>query len=212
MTVIKVVCFDLGGVLVRFAEACQRSGVPFRDADWMMTDEALSRRRAIIDSYQRGSLSTPGYFAALAAATEGRYTAVELEQVHDAWLVEEYQGVLDLIGALNEQPDLVTACLSNTNERHWRALAPSAPGSYPSVANLRQRLASHIIGKSKPDPRIYSHAERELGVRGSDILFFDDLATNVNAAREQGWRAERVDPKERTAEQMASHLAAHGVI
>ena len=177
----------------------------------MSSEAALKARRSPVDAYQRGELSTAEYIARMAEATGGRYSADEVLRIHDAWLAEEYPGVFELVDLLNGTKTVTTACLSNTNERHWTALAGRA-GAFPSVLRLRRLFASHLVGVSKPDPGIYQHAERELGVAGHQILFFDDLASNVEAARRAGWLAERVDPEGSTAEQMKRHLEHHGVL
>lgn len=194
-----------------FGEACERAGLPVRDPEWMHGAPALDERRALIRSYQSGGMGTEQYLRAMADATGGRYSVEEARQIHDAWLVEEYPGVLALVEALNAAPAITTACLSNTNERHWLALAADDSTAYPSVARLAHRFASHLVRVSKPEPGIYRHAERELGAEASDILFFDDLSANVLAARSLGWRAEVVDPEDSPAEQMARYLERHGI-
>ena len=46
---------------------------------------------------------------------------------------------------------------------------------------------SHLIGMRKPDAEIYSFVHGDLGVTPSDILFIDDLESNIEAAKEAGW-------------------------
>ncbi|MFI0409678.1 HAD family hydrolase [Actinomadura sp. 3N508] len=46
------------------------------------------------------------------------------------------------------------------------------------------------IGVAKPDPRAYEICAARLGVRPSDVLFFDDTERNVIAARKAGMQAE----------------------
>jgi putative hydrolase of the HAD superfamily len=48
---------------------------------------------------------------------------------------------------------------------------------------------SAAVGAAKPDPAIYEAVERELGLPGDQLLFFDDRPVNVDAARARGWRA-----------------------
>ena len=45
---------------------------------------------------------------------------------------------------------------------------------------------SHEAGISKPDPRIYHLACDQLGVRPKEMIFLDDVAANVAAARDLG--------------------------
>jgi epoxide hydrolase-like predicted phosphatase len=50
-------------------------------------------------------------------------------------------------------------------------------------------IYSHEAGISKPDPRIYELACARLGIQPSEMIFLDDVAANVVAARELGARA-----------------------
>lgn len=51
------------------------------------------------------------------------------------------------------------------------------------------------LGWIKPDPRIYAEADVLLGTTCDQVLFFDDRAENVAAARRHGWDAHVwVDP------------------
>ncbi|MEO1535088.1 MAG: HAD-IA family hydrolase, partial [Planctomycetota bacterium] len=82
---------------------------------------------------------------------------------------------------------------------------------FPVARLLEHRHASHLLGIAKPDAGIYARFESETGYDGSEILFFDDLAENIEAARERGWHAEQIDHTGDTAEQVARCLAAYGV-
>jgi HAD superfamily hydrolase (TIGR01509 family) len=46
------------------------------------------------------------------------------------------------------------------------------------------------LGCQKPDPAYYKTIERDLGLVGDRILFWDDSARHVESAREVGWNAE----------------------
>jgi HAD superfamily hydrolase (TIGR01509 family) len=221
----RVVCFDLGGVLVRicrtWADACARAALPARNAEHLASDGWREPRRRAGDRYQSGQLQCAAYFAELAAASDGLFSAAEFERLHHAWTLDHYPGALELVRALNAQPGVVTACLSNTNHAHWVRLAGAdGKNEYPAVAELRHQLASHLLGCAKPDARIYqlayakfseATADQTAPLRPSDILFFDDLPENVHAARAAGWTAFPVDPSGDTVTQMRGLLASAGV-
>ena len=88
-----------------------------------------------------------------------------------------------------------TACLSNTNEHHWGLLSDRKHPAFFPLAELDHQFASHLIRARKPDEAIYEHLEKEAGVSGPEILFFDDVEENVRAARKRGWDAEWIDPE-----------------
>jgi glucose-1-phosphatase len=216
----KVVCFDLGGVLVRicrsWSEACSQAGLPERAAELLGSEHWRTQRHDIVERYQRGELDCGGYHAALSQALEGAYSVSEVERIHDAWTLEEYPGAFELICSLNRVPELTTACLSNTNHAHWQRLAGGdGRREYPSVLELRHQLASHLLGCSKPDARIYELARARFSeavvVPPEDIVFFDDLTENVLAARALGWLAFTVDHAGDTVGQMRRQLAELGV-
>jgi HAD superfamily hydrolase (TIGR01549 family) len=48
---------------------------------------------------------------------------------------------------------------------------------------------SHEVGLGKPDPRIYALTAARLAVEPPEIVFLDDAAANVEAARVAGWHA-----------------------
>lgn len=211
-TIVRMICFDAGGVLVRICrswqERCERAGIPFR---WGSETEADSQeRRAVHAEFERGRMSPEAYFKALATSTDGLYTPEELHAIHVAWIAEEYPGVRSLVRALREVPAVSTGLLSNTNAVHW--MTPSMTGDAGSaVSGIDHPHASHMLGLTKPGAEIYRAFEQETGFESSAILFFDDMPENVDAARAAGWTAERIDHTGDTAAQVVGHLAAHGV-
>jgi glucose-1-phosphatase len=217
----RVVCFDLGGVLVRICrswdEACVQAQLPFRNALAFGSEAMRSRRQDVVDRYQRGDLESDAYYVELSRAVDELYSIAEVEQIHAAWTLQEYPGALALIRELNRLPEVTTACLSNTNAVHWRRLAgEDGRTEYPAVLALRHRLASHLLRCSKPDASIYERARatffESLAGRPEDIIFFDDLQENVLAARAAGWTAFLVDPLGDTPSQMRAQLVNVGVL
>jgi len=220
---IRLVCFDLGGVIVRtcssWEQACARAGLPVHpQAD---TPEAEARIRAADEGHQVGLLSEDDYFREVAAATGGSYTVAETALIHEAWLLGEYRGMAGIVAELNAR--VRTACLSNTNPPHWDLmirngrtelipLLPSGfePAAFPGFHLLGQREASHLLGLAKPSPQIYAAFEARSGFTGSEILFFDDREDNVAAAREAGWRAETVRLDTEPDDQIREYLRRWG--
>lgn len=220
----RIVCFDLGGVLVRICrswdQACTHARLPYRSPELLASEAWRLRRKAVVDRYQLGGISAASYYEELSRALDGVYSVAEVELIHDAWTLKEYPGALELVRELNQLPGVVTACLSNTNEAHWRRLNnQDGTREYPSVLELQHRLASHLLGCAKPDPDIYTRAqaafaeiERAPALSPEQIIFFDDLAENVAAARAQGWTAFQVDHDGDTPAQMRRHLADAGLL
>lgn len=202
---VRVVVFDLGGVVVRvcrtWAEACARAGVEVREPDRFASYELREQRSSLTDAYQSGEIESAAYFAGVASATDGLYTQGEVERIHRAWVGDDYPGIEAVITSLNEE-GIVTACLSNTNRAHWDDLQRTSP----ACAAIAKPLVSHELHAVKPDDRIYRLAEEALGASPAELVFFDDLEPNVLAARRMGWTSERIDHEGDTASQVRSHL------
>jgi FMN phosphatase YigB (HAD superfamily) len=216
MTAIRCVCFDWGGVILRicrsFGEGCRAAGIDLRGDHG--EKPFANERKGHSEAYQLGQLRDEDYFANIAEAMGGLYSAEEVERIHHAWLVEEYPGVRELIERLNATPGIATALLSNTNAAHWRRQFPLQASNlrrFEAASLLHHRHASHLLGLAKPHPSIYRAFEAHTGFRPAEILFFDDLPDNIQAARKCGWRAEQIDHTGDTAAQMTGHLRRHEV-
>ncbi len=207
---VRLVCFDWGGVILRicrsFAQGCERAGLDVRlDTD---DPDLYSVRRTISARYQVGEISEKDFFESVAASTREAYTPDEIARIHDAWLIEEYPGVRELIEALHALDGVRTGMLSNTNARHWAR----RERDFPAAGLLHHQHASHLLGLAKPDERIFRAFEQETGARASEIAFFDDLPENINAANAAGWRGVLIDHEGDTAAQMRSALGAFGLL
>ncbi|HWA70851.1 MAG TPA: HAD family phosphatase [Polyangiaceae bacterium] len=217
---IRLVCFDLGGVLVKicrsWSDGCRAAGLDVRGNS--AGDRAGALRRDLNHRLGLGELSEDEWAEQLSEALGRLYSASEIKRIHRAWSQTEYPGALALIDALNER-GLDTGCLSNTNHAHWTRLVHhdgSAPLSgepeYPAVHRLRHRHASHLLRLAKPDPAIYRAFERATARAPEEILFFDDLPENVAAARALGWQAVRVNPHADTVGQIRERLRSFDVV
>jgi putative hydrolase of the HAD superfamily len=212
---IRLVCFDLGGVVVRtcgsWELACSRAGLPAHEpADRREFEE---RVRAADDRHQLGLFTDEEFFREIARCTGGQYEPEEIARIHEAWLLGEYAGMDRLVAELNARDGLQTACLSNTNHRHWIVMGDTSSRSdFPAFRMLSHRHASHLLGIAKPHPDIYRAFERQTARSGREILFFDDREENVDAARAVGWNAEWIDAAGDTSGQARAHLRRYGIL
>lgn len=205
---VKLVCFDLGGVLVRvgrtWREVVEYAGVHATFDEGL--DSPLDACPGFA-TYQKGVLDERTYFSHLALYL-GLEPASAAQRAHECILMDPYPGVLELVDALHAS-GYRTGCLSNTNALHWGVLR--CPERNPAIARLQTAVASHLVLEEKPHTGIYRAFEAEAGVAGDAILFFDDHPRNVEGARSAGWRAHAVDPAGDTARQMRALLAAEGI-
>lgn len=201
-----LICFDLGGVIVRICrtwdEGCRAAGLPVRDP--LRREATKVERAAAVFDYQTGRIDGAMFAQRLSELSGGAYTPAEITAVHRAWILGEYAGAAEAIRAIHAA-GLETSALSNTNAAHWAQMERSIARTL-----IQRPFASHLMGLHKPDEAIYRAFEKLVDRRGEEILFFDDLPENIEAARRVGWRAEQIDPAGDTARQILRHVRAHG--
>ncbi|MCZ6735630.1 MAG: hypothetical protein O7C65_07570, partial [Planctomycetota bacterium] len=98
-TRIRLVCFDLGGVVLRicrtWAEVCAAAGLDVRDpSQWKQTKPA---RAALIEQYQTGRIDGQTFAQQASALVGGLYSPAEILGIHRAWLLAEYDGLNELV-------------------------------------------------------------------------------------------------------------------
>ena len=215
-TRIDTVVFDLGGVLVQIArgwdDAHRLAGF---DADHpgLTSDLFRENQRDLANAHQRGELTSDEWIEGVSEASGRAYSPEDAMAILDAWTIEEYPGIAEVIDAIHDA-GLATAALSNTNARHWELLG-IADGSfrdYLTLQRLGQLHASHILGQVKPDIEIYDAFAEAAGLNGSRVLFFDDTMPNIDAARRYGWSARHIDYANDPAAQMMATLRHHRII
>ncbi|MBI1375515.1 MAG: HAD-IA family hydrolase [Phycisphaera sp.] len=208
---IQVVCFDLGGVLIRcvngWGSACKRAGVPIREEGLL----ALKGHQGVADAnnmMEEGKVSARKFMQVLALVTG--YQPQEIFQIVSSWFIELYPGVDELLQELSEA-GIRLAALTNTNDVHFDILNEderfaAIPKFIPDI------FASHIIGVRKPDFEAFEHVEFKLNVDPDQILFFDDVKENVEAAIHHDWKAVQIDSNNDPAAQILAHTAMHGLL
>jgi FMN phosphatase YigB (HAD superfamily) len=179
---IKAVVLDIGGVLEVVDDA-------------VFPGPAEARLGLAPGSIAGGLAALPGD-ARLGEVTEDEVRAewqraLGLDDDQVDGLVEDYwrwyvgtldRALLDWFAA--RRPARLTAILSNSGpgarerERHH---------GFEDVTD--DIVYSHEVGIAKPDPAAYELTARRLGVEPHEVLFLDDVAANVDAARRAGWHA-----------------------
>jgi putative hydrolase of the HAD superfamily len=114
----------------------------------------------------------------------GDAQAAELMADYWRWYVGSLdQPLVEWFAAVRSR-GLKAGILSNSGpgareaERHW--------GFEEMTDDI---VYSHEVGLAKPDPAVYVLTADRLGVQGREIVFLDDVAANVAAARAVGWHA-----------------------
>ena len=112
-------------------------------------------------------------------------TAGDILEIFAAWPRGLMPGAAELVSSL--ATGLQRACLSNTNELHWREQRDAE-----NIQSLfEMRFLSFELGLVKPDREIFEFVLRASGIPGESILFLDDNAINVDGALDAGLDAHR---------------------
>ncbi|MEM6334237.1 MAG: HAD-IA family hydrolase [Planctomycetota bacterium] len=195
---IRAVVFDIGGVMCKLNPPAE-----------LFDAQAVELITPAVHHLDTGEVHPDDFIAHVANVT-GK-PADTIAAVFDGWIGDPYPDLNPLLDDLHAA-GLTTACLSNTNARHWQTLAgdPNASPPVPALLpldRLHHRLTSFEMGRRKPNRDIYDHAAALLALPSDQLVFFDDTEPNVTAARQAGWHAHPIDPDRDTVPQIRHHLA-----
>ena len=178
---IRVVIFDLGGVLVKvepepiIRRLIQETGRPRQEVEQVICDEALH------EAFELGRMSARRFFQEIQGKLGLGWSYEEFVAAWNGMLAENTR-VTDLLERL--QPHYTLVVLTNTNilhdehiRRHW-----------PVFQRIQHWVASYQVGCRKPEAEIYQEALRLAGVRPEAAVYIDDRQAFVDAARRLGLR------------------------
>ena len=177
------VVFDLGGVLVSvdFMRACRRleaaGGAPAADICEAIVNGADKA------GFDTGRLS-PQEFAARCRVAAG--VSLPYTEFADIWcdIFAEQREVTGLLDEIGRHADLLL--LSNTDPLHLEYIR----GHYCFLGKFRRLVLSYEVGHAKPARQIFERA-LDLCAAGTRMIYFDDVAEYVAAARACGLPAEQ---------------------
>lgn len=215
---IQLVVFDLGRVLLRIADdwnhAAKRVNHP--ELTGLTGDLSTAAARGqhhpladLLDRFEVGQITPEAFFTQAADLTG--HPPPSLRDVMDAVLIETFPGVPELLAQLHAR-SVQTACLSNTNARHWQLFTDPNHPAYLPLDRLDFPLGSQLVGHAKPHPAIYQHLESLSQTPPHHILFFDDLEENLTAAADRGWHTVLVPRLDNPIPLITQHLHAYRVL
>lgn len=119
------------------------------------------------------------------------------------WSRRILPGATELLDEL--RPRYRLGALSNSNELHWERNT----NELRIIELFEFAISSHQVGSCKPHRDIYKAAIDRANVSSPDaIVFFDDLAANVEAATSVGMRAYQV----RGVDELRERLITEGFL
>lgn len=173
--------FDLGRVVLDIdfskALACWAGHAGCRPAD-------IAGRFVQDETYhlhETGKIDDAAFFGSLRASLGLRLADDQFLEGWNAIFAGEMPGIAPLLArAANRMP---LYAFSNTNRAHVEHFSKTHADL---LGHFREVFLSSTIGLRKPDAAAYDHVVKSIGVPASRIVFFDDLAENIEGARARG--------------------------
>jgi FMN phosphatase YigB (HAD superfamily) len=154
------------------------------------------------EAYQRhevGNISDADYFDSLRTSLGIRLSDAQFLEGWNAIFAGEMPGIAPLLArAANRLP---LYAFSNTNRPHVEHFSVIYADL---LGHFREIYLSSTIGLRKPDQAAYDHVVGAIGVPASRIVFFDDLAANIEGARASGLMAVHVISSDDVTEAFAA--------
>lgn len=159
----------------------------------------FSSRDEIYLRHETGEISDAEFFASLRAGLGIGISDAQFLEGWNAIFAGEMPDIAQQLARAAKRLPLYA--FSNTNAAHVEHFS----AAYADVlGHFRQLFLSSNIGLRKPDADAFDHVVKAIGVPAGRIVFFDDLAENVEGARARGLTAVHVTSPADVAEALAA--------
>jgi HAD superfamily hydrolase (TIGR01509 family) len=159
----------------------------------------FSWRDEFYQRHEKGEISDDEFFAALRALLGVDLSDAQFLEGWNQIFAGEMPGMAKLLARAAQRLPLYA--FSNTNNAHVEHFSEQ----YADVlGHFREIFLSSAIGLRKPDAEAFDHVVKEIGVPAARIVFFDDLAENIEGARARGLKAVHVKSSADVAEALAT--------
>ncbi|WP_017446254.1 HAD family hydrolase [Gayadomonas joobiniege] len=179
----KVICFDLGGVLIDISGAESfLKDIHYQGKladfwyEWLLCPA--------VKQFESGQIDAQAFVEGVVAYFKLSVSAAAFKASYTTWVRGSLEGAEALLDELKGGYQI--ACLSNTNTLHWPDV--EATGLLSRIDHV---FTSFELGAVKPDLAIYQKMLKQLNVPAHQVYFIDDNQINVDAAREAGLHAHK---------------------
>ena len=131
--------------------------------------------------HEKGEIGDAEFFAGLRASLGIELSDGQFLEGWNAIFAGETPGIAPLLARAARCLPLYA--FSNTNKAHAEHFSAAYA---PVLDHFHEIFLSSAIGLRKPDAASYDHVVKAIGVPASRIVFFDDLAENIEGARSRG--------------------------
>ena len=176
-----VLLLDLGGVLADLGDPVAAMGLDMTLPEFWATWTSS----AIVRALETGQMNEEEFLQEIPAVLGCSGEETFGPRFH-AWQLTLFPGVGDLVQEAAQRYRV--ALLSNTNEIHWRQVT-TASRVFESFEHV---FLSYETGHYKPEHAAFRDVTGFFDCAPGDILFVDDSAPNIAAARDFGIDAHEV--------------------
>jgi len=159
-------------------------------------------RDELYERHEKGEISDAEYFACLRTSLGIELSDAQFLEGWNAIFAGEMPGIAALLARAAKSLPLYA--FSNTNNAHVEHFSEKFA---PVLGHFREIFLSSAIGLRKPDAAAYDHVVTAIGLPAERIVFFDDLADNIEGATARGLTAVLVT----SPNDVADALAALGI-
>ena len=183
MQKIKVIIFDLGGVILNLDQERTIRAFSRMGADL----EQVNLESHLFTDFEKGLVSPDDFRNQLKKHIKGPTHDQLIDEAWNAMLLDLPKYRLELIGQLKKK--FKVGLLSNTNKIHIDHFK-----SYLKLAIMEaqwhdlfdKEILSFEIGMRKPDSTIYEYTVEQFQVAPEQCLFIDDNHSNIESANKLG--------------------------
>ena len=202
---IRVVMFDLGGVLLRTedsrprVELGRRFGLSRDEIEKLVFGSEVSLK-AELGQGEPGEVWTH-------AQKKLRIANDDLAAFQDAfWAGDRLdEDLLAFVKSLRGK--YRTVLLSNA----WMDMRKNVARRFGSLDAFEMQVFSAEVGLRKPDPRIFQHVLDLLGADPEEIVFVDDFSENILAERKLGFRTIQYIKTRQAKKELETLLGLNGI-
>jgi len=178
---VRLILFDLGGVLVELADIrdmwCGKKNNCSDEELWglWLNNEAI---RAI----DRGQISVDDFLLQWVRDWELEVSVEALKKIYENLIRQPFPGVMELLEDCQKKYRL--ACLSNMTANHWPKVKSFGLDAYFDYSFISCEMAC-----CKPEAVAYRKVLENCPYKSEEILFVDDNEVNVREAKVSGMQA-----------------------
>ena len=197
---VRTVLFDLGNVLVRLQPEMMTKTLGAEGIGEIARYEKSVHE--YVRRYERGELLTDQVMGLLYDLFHRKYSQEMIRGAFLSIIGRPIEGMDELIRRVAQSAHV--ALVSNTNDLHYEYCRRAVP----ALRFLPHHYLSFQIGAVKPEPEFYQYIINDLEIDPAQILFIDDIETNLVGAEKSGFRPYKFS----SVEELRTALKALGLM